>query len=224
MQPASDSSWRDACKLNLARAYDLVLAGCKDEAIGIMRREARTIAAHAIRAHRRHWTLQPSDLAQLSVLALTLGPAYKELVAESRPSIEAGAILFSMVGKISRNVLVDHVRWRVARKRGGGLLKRVSLEAIAPNVTRRETEILLVDEVLDELTREQETDIYAIIIELKFYVGLTVDEIAVYLGMSHAEVDRRWSFARCWLYLRLAPVISRRHTKGVMSDRPTPRQ
>jgi RNA polymerase sigma factor (TIGR02999 family) len=104
-----------------------------------------------------------------------------------------------------RQILVDRARARGAQKRWAGL-NRVSLhESIAAGADP-ETLLPALDEALTRL--EQLDPEQARIVELRFFVGLTVEEAADALGMSPATLKRRWSLARAWLFRELSGPAS----------------
>ncbi len=93
-----------------------------------------------------------------------------------------------------RRILVDHARAKLAQKRGGGLA-RVDLFDIASPFP--DEELLAMDEALDRLC-EIKPD-HAMLIELRYFAGLTGDQAAEALGVSSATADRMWRYARAWL-------------------------
>ena len=96
-----------------------------------------------------------------------------------------------------RRILVNHARDRVADKRGGGA-EHVPLTLAGEDIGAAEVNLL---ELHDALSRLSESDPRkGQIVELKFFGGLTTDEIAHTLRVSTATVERDWKFARAWLY------------------------
>jgi RNA polymerase sigma-70 factor (ECF subfamily) len=92
---------------------------------------------------------------------------------------------------------VNHARNRAARKRGGNH-ERVSLSLVESPSGRPDVELIALEEALQKLTRLDERK--SKVVELKFFGGLTIEEIAEVLGISSATVEREWAFARAWLY------------------------
>lgn len=141
-------------------------------------------------------TLQATDL---------VNEAYARLAQGRLPDWQNRAHFFAVAARAIRNVVVDHQRTRGAEKRGGEL-PFVSIEAateeVADDVIDLSVDWLVVHEALDGL--EQCDATAARIVELKFFSGLTTDEIAGVLGVSRATVVREWRFARAWLVARLA--------------------
>ena len=108
---------------------------------------------------------------------------------------------FALAAKAMRQIIIDHARRANAQKRGGGaVLTGVTIDALpgpasAPN-------LVALDEALDELAQLNER--LAKIVELKFFAGLTVEEMADVLGITTRTVKRDWLLARAWLYRELS--------------------
>jgi RNA polymerase sigma factor (TIGR02999 family) len=100
-----------------------------------------------------------------------------------------------------RRILANHARDRDANKRGGGA-ERVSLTLAGDAFHQPEVDALALHEALDRLAALDARKCQ--VVELKFFGGLTTDEIAQTLGVSAATIDREWSFARAWLYDAMA--------------------
>jgi RNA polymerase sigma factor (TIGR02999 family) len=96
-----------------------------------------------------------------------------------------------------RRILVNHARDRAARKRGGGA-EQVSLSLVQAPSGRPDVELIALEEALERLTALDSRK--GRVVELKFFGGLTTQEIAEVLQISGATVEREWSFARAWLY------------------------
>jgi RNA polymerase sigma factor (TIGR02999 family) len=99
-----------------------------------------------------------------------------------------------------RRVLVDHARSKRAGKRWGHRVQ-VPLEEGAAISQPREVDLILLDESLDELASLSPGQ--ARLVELRYFGGLTTEEAAEVLGVSHATVERRWNLARAWLFRRV---------------------
>lgn len=103
---------------------------------------------------------------------------------------------FRMAGRVMRNVLVDHARKRLAAKRGAGA-------AVADGVDPDELPAMRDDEVVavhEALARLEAIDArQARVVELRYFVGLEVEETATALGVSAPTVKRDWAMARAWL-------------------------
>ena len=109
-----------------------------------------------------------------------------------------------MACQMMRRTLVDHARSRSAAKRGGLQVElRDDLVAVWP----RYVDVLTFDAALTELATTDPRQ--ARLIELRFFVGLKMEEAAQILGVSLPTVNRDWRFARAWLFNRLTPTITR---------------
>jgi RNA polymerase sigma factor (TIGR02999 family) len=110
------------------------------------------------------------------------------------------AHFFGVAARLMRRILVDHARNQGRLKRGGEQ-QRLSLTDAAGMESPTDKELIALDEALDRLatldTRQSQ------IVELRYFGGLTIDEMVQVLGISHATVEREWSMARAWLRLEL---------------------
>jgi len=113
---------------------------------------------------------------------------------------ENRAHFFAVSARMMRQILVDYARNQHAAKRDAGI-KLVLDEAIAPG-PRRHVSLVLLDDALQELSRLNAKQ--GQIVELRFFGGLSIEEIAVVLGISPATVKRGWTTARLWLRKEIA--------------------
>ena len=102
-----------------------------------------------------------------------------------------------------RRVLVDHARARLRDKRGGGRV-RVELNEDALITPERDHDVLAVDAALTKLGQIDERQ--ARVVELRFFAGLTVEEVAAALDVSKRTIEGEWTVARAWLRRELADV------------------
>lgn len=153
-------------------------------------RELRAVAGCQLKRERPDHTLQPTALVH---------EAYVRLF-EQQPVDWQGRTHFFRVGaKQIRRVLVDHARGRRRQKRDGNLLRVTLDEGMA--TPGPDVDLLGLDEALDRLNERSPDD--RRIVELKFFGGLTEEEIGTMLEMSERTVRRRWKFARAWLFREL---------------------
>ena len=96
-----------------------------------------------------------------------------------------------------RRILVNHARDRSAGKRGGNR-ERVSLSLVESPSGGANVDLIALEEALERLAGLDQRK--SKVVELKFFGGLTIEEIAEVLGISPATVEREWAFARAWLY------------------------
>jgi RNA polymerase sigma factor (TIGR02999 family) len=97
--------------------------------------------------------------------------------------------------------LVDHARQRQAAKRGGSEQERLSITSAETILKQPAVDLLALNEALDDLAQLDPQQ--GRIVELKFFAGLSIEETAEVLGISHATVERDWKMARAWLRRQL---------------------
>jgi RNA polymerase sigma factor (TIGR02999 family) len=154
--------------------------------------ELRRLAAHELRGHAHHDTLQPTALVN-EVFARLLGAEKVDLVSRKH--------LFTTAAKLMRQTLIDRARAQQREKRGGGHWQRVDyLEALALPIEAN-TDLPALDEALKALADLDPR--VAQIVELRYFVGLEVSEVATLLEVDERTVYRDWAMARAWLRQRL---------------------
>ncbi len=150
--------------------------------------ELRVIARSYLRQERSDHTLQPTGLVH---------EAYLRLINQQRVDWRNRAQFFGLAASMMRRILVNHAESKRAQKRGGGM-ERVSLDEVALGFDESVVDLLALNEVL--LRLEKLDKLKSDVVELKFFGGLTIDEIAEVTKTSTATVEREWAFARGWLY------------------------
>ena len=150
-------------------------------------RELRQMAARHLRNESPGHTLQPTAL---------VNEAFLKLVSQSRVSYQGRMHFFAMGSTLMRRILVDHARRKKRDKRGGGQM-RVELIDNLPVENAYDDEILAVHEAIEKL--EQLDPRQAQIVQLRFFGGMKMDEIAVELGVSKRTVEGEWTMVRAWL-------------------------
>jgi RNA polymerase sigma factor (TIGR02999 family) len=149
--------------------------------------ELRRIAGHYMRLERPDHTLQATAL---------VNEAYLRLAGTDAPHFENRAHFFTTAAQLMRWILLDHARKRGAGKRGSADPK-VVLEEIEAPASGRSAEILAIDEALTRLEKIDPQQ--ARIVELRYFIGLGIEEAADVLGISPATVKREWSAAKAFL-------------------------
>jgi RNA polymerase sigma factor (TIGR02999 family) len=164
----------------------------QDRLIPLVYRELRRIAGSHLRRESAEHSLQPTALVH---------EAYMRLIDIRQVQWQDRAHFFSVSSTLMRRILVDHARARGAYKRGKGSETLVLDEALLPT-PGRSPEILALDDALNQLALLNERQ--SKIVELRFIVGLTEEEIAEVLQISVRTVKRDWRIAKAWLFKELA--------------------
>ncbi len=154
----------------------------------IVYQELRRLAGSYLRRERSDHTLQPTAL---------IHEAYVRLVDQNTPQFQSRAHFFGVASQLMRQILVDHARSHRAAKRGGEG-KKVSLENAVVFTEERSEELLALDEALSKLSEFDERKAKAV--ELRFFGGLSIEEIAQALDISVATVGRELRMAQAWLH------------------------
>jgi len=154
--------------------------------------EFRTLARRYLNRESPAHTLQATAL---------VNEVYMKLVDQTRVDWKGRTHFFAIGAEAMRRVLVDHARRRGRAKRGGRL-QPVSLDAALAISARSEADVLAVHEAIEELARLDPR--HARIVELRFFGGLSVKEVAEVLGVSTRTVEADWTVIRAWLRRRLS--------------------
>jgi RNA polymerase sigma-70 factor, ECF subfamily len=149
--------------------------------------ELRALAASAMQRGAAGHTLQPTAIVH---------EAWIKLAAPDAFLVHDREHFLALAARAMRQVLVDHARGRSREKRGGDR-ERVTLDGAVAPAGMSELDVLALEEALAKLAVYSE--LKARIVELRFYGGLTIGEVARVLDLSSRSVDREWRFARAWL-------------------------
>jgi len=160
--------------------------------IPLVYRELRSLAASFLRRERPDHSLQPTEL---------VNEAYLRLVDQNRVNWQGKTHFFAVGAQAMRRVLVDHARSRRRRKRGGGV-RPVEFSESLHISPEREGDVLALEEALQTLEKLDPDQ--ARIVELRFYGGLSVTEVAEVMGLSKRSVEREWTMIRAWLRRELS--------------------
>ena len=152
----------------------------------IVYKELRQLAASYLRRESQNHTLQPTALVH---------EAYLRLVDQKDPCFENRSHFFGVAARLMRQILVDHARRRRAGKRAG---LNVSLEGVAAFGEQRGRDLVALDNSLDALEKLDPRKSKAI--ELRYFAGLSMNEIAQALQMSVVTVRRDLRMAEAWLH------------------------
>jgi RNA polymerase sigma factor (TIGR02999 family) len=157
--------------------------------------ELRRIAAHYFRNEAPHQTLQPTALVH---------EVFLRLIGHLPAGFQNRAHYFGTMARSMRQILVERSRARHTAKRGAGDT-RISLDHLTLAVPEA-TDHVAIEEALAELRKRDPRG--AEIVELRFYAGLTHQEIARLLGFSEPWVRKEWATAKAWLQQRLSALQS----------------
>jgi RNA polymerase sigma-70 factor (ECF subfamily) len=163
-----------------------------DGLLPIVYNELRRLAASYLSRERAGHTLQPTALVH---------EAYMRLLDQRQIDWANRAQFVGLAAVMMRRILVNHARDRVAGKRGGGA-EHVPLTLAGEGIGAPAINLLDLHDALNQLTELDPRK--GKIVELKFFGGLTTEEIAEALALSTATVERDWKFARAWLYQAVA--------------------
>jgi RNA polymerase sigma factor (TIGR02999 family) len=153
--------------------------------------QLRAMAAERMRLERPDHTLQPTALVH---------EAFLKLVGDRNKPWAGQAHFYAAAAEAMRQILSDHARGKGRQKRGGDR-RQEPLNLLEVASFEDSEEILALDEAICRL-EQQEPDAGQIV-RLRFYAGLSVDQTAEALNLAPRTVDRRWQFARAWLYREL---------------------
>jgi RNA polymerase sigma factor (TIGR02999 family) len=155
-----------------------------DALIPLVYRELRAVAGARLRGERARATTQTTALVHETYLRL----------------VDLRTHFFAIAARLMRQILVDQARRAKADKRGGSRTL-VQLQTDTPASDPSVVDVLTLDQALDGLSSMDER--LCRVVELKFFAGLTIDEMAEALDVSPATIERDWAAAKAWLYARL---------------------
>jgi RNA polymerase sigma factor (TIGR02999 family) len=182
---------RSSAASDLVRAWGRGDLQARDDLLPLVYRELRRRAAGYLRNERPDHTLQPTAL---------VNEAYLRLVGQKRVGWQNRAHFFGVAAQMMRRILVDHARAHRAAKRPRTALKVVLDERIGATQPR-DCDLLALDDALNELTTFDPR--MGQIMELRYFGGLSEQEVAEALSISRSTVTREWQTARTWLYRRM---------------------
>ncbi len=179
----------------LLRAMSAGDAGAAETLLPLVYNELHRLAKSYMRRERAEHTLQATALINEAYLRL----AQQEVDWQGRDHF------IGLAANVMQRVLVDYARAHKAEIRGGGL-QRVEMHddlAISPD---RLDEVILMDDALQQLAKSNPRQAH--VVELRYFGGLSIEEIGGLLGIAPRSVKRDWALARIWLFHRLRPEAS----------------
>ena len=161
--------------------------------MAVVQSELRKLAAAYLRRESPGHTLQPTAI---------VNEAYLRLVPQRGVHWENRAHFFGIAARMMRRILVDHARRKRAAKREGGMVgERVTLSQVADPSGGQDVDVLALHDALSELAALDPRQ--ASIVELRYFGGLKIDEVAESMGISAATVKRELTTATAWLRHRM---------------------
>jgi RNA polymerase sigma factor (TIGR02999 family) len=152
----------------------------------------RDLARQQMAHEREGHTLEPTALVH---------EAYLKLLDGTPVSYDGRAHFLRAAAEAMRRILIDHGKSKGRAKRGGKL-KPQQLSECDVAVKAKSDEILTIEEAISRLEEQDATA--AAVVRMRFYAGLSVEDVAAALGVSVATIGREWAFARAYLYRELA--------------------
>lgn len=149
--------------------------------------ELRAVASDILRNEKKNQTIRTTAL---------VNEAFVRLSSRSNQSWENRAHFMAVAARAMRCILVDYARARKAIKRGGAF-ERHPLDDVITEIERDRIELLALDDALTKL--EAIAPRKCQVVEMRYFAGLSIDQTAEALGVSHGSVENDWSFARTWL-------------------------
>lgn len=154
--------------------------------------QLRAVAGSYFRRQSADHTLQPTALVH---------EAFVRLIDQADAAWTDRAHFFAVAATAMRQILTDHARRRRSLKRGGDRA-RLTLDAAVEPVTHREIDLIALDEALTRLAALDERKHR--VVELRYFGGLTVEEVARVINVSKTTVENEWRAARAWLNVELS--------------------
>jgi len=163
-----------------------------DALVPLVYDELRRLAHHHLRNERPDHTLQSTALVH---------EAYFRLIGQDLPEWESRAHFFAIAAQLMRQILVDYARRHRASKRGSGVCLLTLDDAVAlPQ--RKDLDVVALDDALNTLAGIDPRQ--SRVVELRFFAGLSLEEISGVMGIATATVQRDWTAARAWLHREIS--------------------
>src|SRR3982751_3443450 len=163
-----------------------------EKLLPLVQPELQRLAHHYMSRERPGHTLQTTAL---------LNDAYLQLADKTHAQWQNRSHFFAIAAQLMRRIMVDHARQRHALRRGGAAI-RVTLDECAAVTQTRAAELLALDEALEKLAAFDQRK--AKVVEMRYFGGLTMEEIADVMKVHVNTVSREWSAARAWLFATLS--------------------
>ena len=162
-------------------------AKAAEELLPLVYDELRRLAAHKMAGEAPGHTLQPTALVH---------EAWLRLAGPGQPRWENRSHFFGAAAEAMRRILVDHARRKHSLKRGAGAVREELHDSVLV-LAAPPDELLAVDEALDDLAAKDPPA--AELVKLRYFVGMTMEEAALAMGLSKRTAEGLWTYARVWL-------------------------
>ena len=175
----------------VTRILDAIQQGdpnAAEELLPLVYDELRKLAAHRMAGEDPGQTLQATALVH---------EAWLRLGGDDQPSWQNRAHFFAAAAEAMRRILIDNARHKNYLRHGGGA-ERVNLDGLDLAASVDDEQLLALNEALDHLAAHDATK--AQVVKLRFFAGLTNEQVARVLGVSEPTVKRHWAYARAWLF------------------------
>lgn len=165
-----------------------------DRLLPAVYQELRQLAAKKLAREKPGQTLQATALVH---------EAYLRLAGEQGRAWRGRTHFFAAAAEAMRRILIENARRKKGLKHGGGH-RRIALDLAAriDDETPHVDELLALDEAMQKL--EAKDEVKAELVKLRFFAGLTIEQAAEVLGISHATAERYWDYARSWLRVEIS--------------------
>ncbi|HEU6448728.1 MAG TPA: sigma-70 family RNA polymerase sigma factor [Verrucomicrobiae bacterium] len=167
-------------------------SNASEELLPLVYGELRRLAAARMSQEAAGHTLQPTALVH---------EAWLRLLGHSRQPWQNRAHFFNVAAEAMRRILIEHARRKSALKHGGGQ-QRLNIEDLECAAPSPDDKMLLVDAALEQLAKSHPER--AKVVVMKFFGGMTNEEVAEAMGIGERTVYRHWECAKLWLYDKLA--------------------
>jgi RNA polymerase sigma factor (TIGR02999 family) len=178
------------CILERAQAGDSKAA---EELLPLVYDQLRKLAVHKMANRPAGQTLQPTALVH---------EAWLRLVGGGQQHWNSRGHFFAAAAEAMRRILIEAIRRKLSLQRGGDW-QRIELDESNLVLERPATEMLDIDAALEKLSVED--PLAADLVKLRYFVGMTLPEVAEALSISPRTADRLWAYARSWLRQELEP-------------------
>ncbi len=162
-----------------------------NELLPLVYEELRRLAAQKMARERPSQTLQATALVH---------EAWLRLGGDDQPTWQNRAHFFAAAAEAMRRILIDNARRKNYLRHGGGK-ERVNLDGLDLAAAMDDEQLLELNEALNQLAEHDAQK--AELVKLRFFTGLTNEQVAQVLGISEPTVKRHWAYARAWLYRKL---------------------